>query len=267
MDVWDPFSEWGPGGPKRFDMVVLLELLVAVLAVILLLDYAPGVLGIILLVLLALAALALVHVVVTVLRVQWRNRWGPTRSVAATVARKWTQGEDYTLAVPVEKPFEVEDVFRLLQEEMGVTLPQGTSFWVAFLIGDREEELAVPESVYLELEEGTEGALTYRGERLLGFAPLDRPVGPGEDEAAPGGWTPGPHLSAKAVTSGPRAADAARSPSGPAASGRRRSGNLRYNSPLNLVYRLVGRLFRTDIQMACRLPRKTHLRRARVRPV
>jgi hypothetical protein len=192
MDGWP-----GPP-PKWYDYGVILKLLLALLLLWALLAYGlryPFLLAVTIIIVALLALVAIAHVLSTVVAVGWASRWGRTRSVQATVARKWTRGEDYSIGVPVEKPFAFEGEFASPQEELGVTVPGGMGFWVAFRTGAREEKFSVPESLYVELEEGVKGVLTYRGERFLSFVPLDRPERPDGEHRGPSGWRPGPHLN------------------------------------------------------------------------
>jgi hypothetical protein len=166
---WDPFSAWGPEGPRRFDPEVLLKLSLAVLLGLALLHYGfryPLLLSAIFVIVIVLVIAAVIHVVATVLRAQYGNRWGALHSVPAKVTRK-----------------------RVPDSELGESV-----FWAAFRINAREQEFEVPESLYVELEEGLEGILTYRGERLIRFAPLDAQGRPPDDTPGGSAWRPGPHL-------------------------------------------------------------------------
>lgn len=50
-----------------------------------------------------------------------------------------------------------------------LTLAEGTDFYITFAFGEREQEFAVPESVYAAANEGDEGLLVFRGEQFERF--------------------------------------------------------------------------------------------------
>ena len=185
--------------PGPFDRTVFLKLLLVVFVVWAVLSHLPAYPALFtgfLVVIAALAALVVAHVVITVLRVQHASRWGPTRSMTATVTRKWTDERD--LGLPAGGPLEGA-VLGTLEQQPAPTLYESRNFWVAFDLGEgEEEEFRVRESVYTALEEGVTGVLTYRGERLLSFLPSDAPpsVGANHDDGdgGPTQWHPGPHV-------------------------------------------------------------------------
>ncbi len=165
-------DNWPGPPPKYYDTRIVLKLVLLALVAggLLLLGLrSPWLLRLGIVLGAGLAALVVAHIVYTVVRVQYANRWGVTRSVPATVVRKWTREPDLELSL--EAPSE-----------------EG-SLWVGFQLEHGAVELAVPEEVYAEVEEGMEGVLTYRGERLLSFLPSDESpeVGREEDEG-PSRW-------------------------------------------------------------------------------
>ncbi len=166
--------EGWPGPSKHFDMRLLLKVVLLTLAVgaLLLLGLHYPALFKVEMVLGALLALAVaVHVIFTVLRVHYANRWGATHSVPATVVRKWTEEAALDLSMEDESP-------------------AAWSLWVAFATESRKVDLKVPESVYADVEEGMHGVLTYRGERLLSFLPSDE----AHEPDGPSRWRPGPNM-------------------------------------------------------------------------
>jgi len=194
-----PYSPGLFSGP--FDRTVFLKLLLVVFVVWALLNYLPTYPALFtgtLVVIAALAALVVAHVLVTVLRVQYASRWGPTRSVMATVTRKWTDEQDYGL--PLGGPVEGA-VLGAPDQDAVQSVYESWNFWVAFDLGEGdEEEFRVRESVYAAVEEGMAGVLTYRGERLLSFLPSEEPPpdgeggGGGETDRDPSQRHPGPHV-------------------------------------------------------------------------
>ncbi len=160
--------ESGPYDPRT-----LLSLLVAALVIwFLFTSVLPSPTGFTIVVVVAgtLGVLALAHILITVLRARYAERWGRTRSRRAVVARKWTDEHEYGLPMGDQTTQLLADA---LDQDAVPTLYTHWNFWVSFDVGQvKEEEFRVPEEVYLELEEGTEGVLTSRGERLVRFLPL-----------------------------------------------------------------------------------------------
>jgi hypothetical protein len=64
-------------------------------------------------------------------------------------------------------------------------------FWVVFQVEDQELEFRVPRDVYIELEDGMTGLLTYQGERFLRFKPMSLPRPAGDTTTPPGRWSRG----------------------------------------------------------------------------
>jgi hypothetical protein len=121
--------------------------------------------------LLAAAVLFVIYANAVVLRTWYANRWGPIRRAEATVARKATReySRDVTPILVWFSPLLA--AFGLMVDQgAGVDLYTDWNFLVTFQVGDKEMEFRVPEKLYVELEEGMQGVLTYRGERLLRFA-------------------------------------------------------------------------------------------------
>ncbi len=164
-----PFPRGPYSGP--YDLVVLLKLLVTVLilgwAFVFLVSH-PDLLTIIFLLLVVGIALAVTHIVFTVLHAQYLSRWGPVRTARAVVTRKWTEEHDYGL--PVAGGPVGHALADALDQDAVPTLYESCIFWAAFDMGTgKEEEFRLPEAIYASLEEGMEGRLTYRGEKLLEF--------------------------------------------------------------------------------------------------
>ena len=127
-----PYSSSRFSGP--FDLFILLKLLLFVLvlgaAFVYLVDH-PNLFTAVIVILAAGTVLVVLHIVSTVLREQYASHWGPPRSVAATVTRKWSDEHDYML--PSGRAGLV-----------GPTVYEDWNFWVAFDVGDgREEEFRV----------------------------------------------------------------------------------------------------------------------------
>lgn len=163
-----PYSRGWFKGP--YDIFTILKLVLLALGVIVFLNALlahPTLFTATAVILAVLTVLAVAHVVITVLRVQFASRWGPTRSVPATVTRKWTTEHDYGL--PVGGPVE-HALADALDEDSVPTIYEHWNFYLSFDVGTGdEEEFLVPESLYQQTEEGATGVLTYRGERLLSF--------------------------------------------------------------------------------------------------
>ena len=167
-----PYRPGGLSGP--FDVGTLLTLILLALVVWFGFTFvlsSPTAFTITMVVAGALGVLVMGHVLITVARARYAGRWGPTRSVRAALARKWSDERDYGLPLGGQTTQLLADA---LDQDAVPTLYARWSFWVSFDLGQgKEEEFRVPESVYTQLEEGTEGILTYRGERLLRFLPLE----------------------------------------------------------------------------------------------
>jgi hypothetical protein len=155
--------------------------------------------------LLAAAVLFVIYVNAVVLRTWYANRWGPIRRAEATVTRKATREYDRDVT-PILVWFSplLAALGLMVDQGAGVDLYRDWNFLITFQVGDKEMEFRVPEKLYVELEEGMQGVLTYRGERLLRFAlgaihshPAAAPGGTPamRDEAAP--WTPGGRVARK----------------------------------------------------------------------
>jgi Protein of unknown function (DUF2500) len=147
--------------------------------------------------LLLCAVVAILYAAIVVGCTRWANRFGPVRTVPARVVRKSTQSQDFGL--PAADPLGSADG---LSE--GGALYTAWSFWVTFEVSGKEVDFRLPEKLYVELEEGMEGLLTHRGERLLRFrlGNIDSgPPGPFRqtpairDERTP--WTEGPRVERK----------------------------------------------------------------------
>ncbi len=156
-----------------YDVVIILKLIVIVLILALGLGFLiahPDLFSFVFILVVVLIALVLTHVVFTVLREQYLSRWGPIHRARAIVTRKWTDERDYGLPVAGGSIGHVLN--DALNQDAVPTLYESWNFWAAFDLGTgKEEEFRVPEAVYTALEEGLEGVLTYRGERVLGFQP------------------------------------------------------------------------------------------------
>ncbi len=149
--------------------------------------------------LLAAAVLLVIYANAVVLGTWFASRWGPIRRVEATVARKATReyDRDVTPILARLSPL-LAAIGVMVDQGAGVDLHRSWDFLVAFQVGDKGIEFRVPEKLYIELEEGMQGVLTYRGERLLRFAlGTIRSRPPEAAEGTPGvrdeksAWTPG----------------------------------------------------------------------------
>ena len=111
-----------------------------------------------------------------------RDYLGRQVSLPASVERKWVRDYlDTTRAAPGGQ------IGALVEQDMMGASPSlipgwGGGYliqhlWVSFRTSRGEEELLVPEKVYVELEEGDEGILTFRGERFISFRKLRRAAG------------------------------------------------------------------------------------------
>lgn len=189
-----PYHRGPYSGP--YDVVIILKLLVIVLIIGFGLEFLvahPDLFSLLLILFVVLLALALTHVVFTVLRAQYLNRWGPVRTARGVVTRKYTDAHDYGLPIPGGPLGHA--LADALDEDAVPTLYQSVNFWVVFDLGTgKEEEFRVPELVYTSLEEGLEGVLTYRGEQLLSFVPSGPSTKPPSGQEPPSSWKPGPHL-------------------------------------------------------------------------
>ncbi len=123
---------------------------------------------------------ALLLMVVTTGRARYRSWRAPRESVTATVERKWTRSYDYD--VPREMPGDELGLSSSVEPRVLETLGLGSDptitlytqyvYWACFRVGDAEMEFGVPEDVYITLEDGQEGVLSFKGERFLAFRPL-----------------------------------------------------------------------------------------------
>jgi len=174
----EPFSE-------GTDWWLILKILLAVGAFLALLMWRPwggAVLVVGFLVLVALAVGAFVFMVYTVVRVRYLCWVSPPRMVPAAVARKWERTGDFDLSADDSGDF------------VGPAVLQRWSFIVVFRVEGEVLEFEVPEKAYVELEEGATGLLTFRGERFLGFRPMDALS---LEQQAPQRWRQGRRLPRK----------------------------------------------------------------------
>jgi hypothetical protein len=161
--------------PRENPYLPLLKLLLAALAVMLLVTFTPwghqltayGLLA-------ALGAVALfaAYVIIIAARSAYLNWFSQSRSGPAEVVRKWTREYDYDL--PAAEPGVASYLLRLLPGTSGptTTVYEQWVFLVTFRMGEEEIGLSVPERVYVSLDEGATGILTYRNERFIRFRPV-----------------------------------------------------------------------------------------------
>jgi hypothetical protein len=161
--------------PRENPYWPLLKLLLALLAVMLLAtltSWGHELTAYALLMALGAAALLATYVIVITVRSTYLNWFSQSRSGPAEVVRKWTRQYDYDL--PAAEPGVASYLLRLLPGTGGPTrtVYEQWVFLVTFQMGEEEIELSVPERVYVSLEEGATGVLTYRSERFIRFRPV-----------------------------------------------------------------------------------------------
>ena len=126
------------------------------------------------------------YIWVVVLWTVYRKHFGPILKTQGIVTRKYTQKYDVDLVAP---HMLVRAIIRALGGTGGVTVYKVWSFWIVFDVGNTELEFRLPEKLYVELEEGTPGTLTYQGEKLISFVaaetPKDTPETPKTPPALP----------------------------------------------------------------------------------
>ncbi len=182
----------------------ILKVLLAVLLLVLILDFTPWDTY----VMLGLGALLVGAVVVGVAAVLVSyggvlyRRWNaPRREAPAVVLRKWTR--TYELNLPPALPALgragllanfVLAFFRGRGEGPDPNAYTQWVFWVSFHVGELELalEFAVPESIYVNLEEGAEGMLSYKGDQFLNFRHTRASKKAADGDEIPGTKPPGP---------------------------------------------------------------------------
>ncbi|MCJ7749894.1 MAG: DUF2500 domain-containing protein, partial [Armatimonadetes bacterium] len=104
-------------------------------------------------------------------------RW-PLKKQRAVLTRKWTRTYDLQVPDRLPPPFWVVVLIWLLRRDLdfGGSMEEWV-FWTSFDVDGEELEFAVPESVYVNLEERTSGILAYRNERFVYFR-ADSPAPP-----------------------------------------------------------------------------------------
>ena len=135
-------------------------------------SWGPSVLayGTLLVLLLLIAAFLLMLFLMA--RVHYRNwRW-PLKKQRAVLTRKWTRTYDLQVPDRLPPPFWVVVLMWVLRMDLGIgNSMEEWVFWTSFDVDGEELDFAVPESVYVNLEEHTAGILAYRNERFLYFRP------------------------------------------------------------------------------------------------
>lgn len=132
---------------------------------------------------LAVIALAIACMILYVVFWHIRNLFSPVKTVSASVVRKkakqWdalTYFEKGDITVPDYSFFSrISNSYSRFISRLGLsnfTPTQGTNCYMTFSVNSKELEFSIPLSVYLDTEEGTEGMLTFQGERFKSFIPM-----------------------------------------------------------------------------------------------
>ncbi|MBN1459449.1 MAG: hypothetical protein JXA57_07920 [Armatimonadetes bacterium] len=125
-----------------------------------------------------LAALAIMFV--SVARFHYLGRRADKHEAMGVVLRKWTRSYDYDVPAPMLGGTWLGTVLWLIlrllnhlgQAGLVWTVYSQFVFWVVFEVEGEEVEFAVPEDLYISLDEGMAGVVCYRGPKLVEFRPM-----------------------------------------------------------------------------------------------
>jgi len=134
------------------------------------------------LVFLAIVALAIIFVVGYTVFWYLRNWFSRVQTVRAKVVRKKSRHHDALAWIESTELTSSQDslierivsLFSQFMTRIGLSrlMTDGTDCFIVFAVDGKELEFCVPTSTYIDIQNGTSGILSFKGERFKSFTPL-----------------------------------------------------------------------------------------------